>query len=440
MATSESNWLALSAESECRSSVVGWVDAAYPPVFLHTGWRTGGTWLWSRFRTLPGVLGYYEPLHPDLATLDHARIDRREELHWTSGHPILHAPYFEEFRPLMNDGMAGVHRFQPCFATENFFAPAYAELSELSDYLRGLLQSAEVRGRQPVLKFCRSLGRLGWMQQSFPQAVHIVVLRNPLAQFATARLQFINCNNAFFQTMPCLLLAAQQDYAPVASALHDLKVKLPRIWPGADRENKFRAYQAALAGVSTEQLYRMFLAFWMLTAVGVPPTIDMIINYDMLTLSPRYRGECELDLQKLTGLSADLSDASREGDDRLLDRVGLSRSQLRRCHRDAEAILAGHGATDWCDEPRLACAGALLEYATLLAMDGSAALQATAFGQMANWDALTAMAATATGCISRAVQAERRAEQAERQLAAVYASTSWAVTAPLRRLREMLPI
>ena len=203
---------------------------------------------------------------------------------------------------------------------------------------------------------------------------------------------------------------------------------------------QFRAHEAALAGVGTEQLYRMFLALWMLTAVAVPQTIDMIINYDMLTLSRRYRRECELDLQKLTGLSANLRNARGKGDDRLLDRVGLSRAQLRRCHRDAEAVLSGHGATDWCDEPRLACVGALLEYATPLAMDGSPALQATAFEQMANWDALTAMAATVTGCTSRAVQAERRAEQAERQLAAVYASRSWAVTAPLRRLHEMLPI
>jgi hypothetical protein len=433
MATSESNWLALS-DSECRSSAVGWADAAHPPIFLHTGWRTGGTWLWSRFRALPGVLGYYEPLHPDLATLDHARIDRREELHWTSGHPILHAPYFEEFRPLLNEGAAGVPRFQPRFATEHFFAPARAELSSLSAYIRGLLQSAELRGRQAVLKFCRSLGRLEWMQRNFPQARHIAVLRNPLAQFASARLQFINSNNAFFLIMPCLLLAAQQGHAPVASALHHLGVELPLIRP------KYRTDEAVVAGAGTEQLYRLFLAFWMLTAVGVPSTIDQIINYDMLVLSPLYRRDCELDLHKLTGLSADLGDVRCDGDDHLVDRVGLSRAQLRRCHRDAEAILADHGGTDWCDNPRLAYVGALLEYATLLAMDGAAALQATAFEQIVRWDALTALAATATGCTSRAVRAERRAEQVEQQLAAVHASSSWAVTAPLRRLREMLPI
>jgi len=440
MATSELNWLALSEDSDCRSSVVGWADAAHPPVFLHTGWRTGGTWLWSRFRTLPGALGYYEPLHPDLATLDDARINRREELYWTPGHPDLHAPYFEEFRPLLKDGAAGVHRFQPRFATEYFFAPASTEMPALSDYLRGLLQNAEVQGRQPILKFCRSLGRLEWMQQNFPQAVHIAMLRNPLAQFASARLQFINFDNAYFLAMPCLLLAMQQEHPPVAAALRHLGVKLPRVWLGVDRNDELLADNAALTGIETEELYRMFLAFWTLTAVSVPATIDLIINYDMLTLSPRYRRECEIDLQKLTGLSADLSDAGRRGDAALLDRVGLSRAQLRRCHRDAEAILIAHGGPDWCNNPRLACVGALLEYATLLAMDGSAVLQATAFGRIASWDALTAMAATVTGCVSRAVQAERRAEQAERQLAAVYASTSWAVTAPLRRFREMLPI
>ncbi|MEI9976315.1 MAG: hypothetical protein WDO73_32250 [Ignavibacteriota bacterium] len=28
-----------------------------PPVFLQTGFRTGGTWLWSRFRELPDGIG-----------------------------------------------------------------------------------------------------------------------------------------------------------------------------------------------------------------------------------------------------------------------------------------------------------------------------------------------------------------------------------------------
>jgi hypothetical protein len=443
MVASELNWTAVSIDDNSSFSVAGWPDPAHPPVFLHTGWRTGGTWLWSRFRTLPGVVGYYEPLHPDLATLDHVRIDKLDERHWKSGHATLHAPYFEEFRPLLNDGAAGIRGFQSQFATENFFFPARAAFPELSEYLRGLLLNALAQGKQPVLKFCRSLGRLEWMQRHFPHAVHAVVLRNPLEQFASARSQFIHFGNPYFLTMPWLLLAMQRDHPPVASALQRLGVVLPRIRSDAGPQDGLSICEAALGSVGADELYRIFLAFWILTVVDVPETTDLIINYDMLMLSSPYRQNCELDLQRLTGLPINLSDVRRRDDGRLLDRVGLSRAQLWRCHQAAQDMLAERSGTDWCDKPRLACAGALLQYATLLAMDGSATLQATAFEQIARWGALTDRAATATRCTlraaqaeTRAEQAETRAEQAEQQLAAVYASQSWRVTAPLRWLRS----
>ena len=35
---------------------------AHPPVFLHCGWRTRGTWVWDRFRKTYGVAGYYARL------------------------------------------------------------------------------------------------------------------------------------------------------------------------------------------------------------------------------------------------------------------------------------------------------------------------------------------------------------------------------------------
>ena len=60
----------------------------------------------------------------------------------------------------------------------------------------------------------------------------------------------------------------------------------------------------------------MFLALWTLRTVGVQATIDLIINYDVLKPSARSRRDCEIDLQKLIGLSTDLSDVRRGGHDR----------------------------------------------------------------------------------------------------------------------------
>ena len=445
MATSELIGLCVSAASDA-CSIVGSVDATHPPVFLHTGWRTGGTWFWSRFRTLPGVRGYYEPLHPELGLLDRARIDRDDSKLWDSGHPALHAPYFEEYRPLLNDGGTGVRLFHSRFAAQSFFAPAHAELPGLSDYLREILRNAEDQGRQPVLKFCRSLGRLAWMQRHFPDAVHVVLLRNPLEQFASARSQFIRLGNEYFLAMPYLLLALHQNDPLVAFALQSLDIKLPCIGPGRGSWDALHIWEGVPVRIDLEELYRVYLAFWILTAVGIPKTIDLIINYDTLKRSRSYRQACEAELLELTGLSVALDDVQSGDEHHLLDRVGLSRNQLWRCHRAAEAILVECGGIEWCGQPNLALAGALLAHATLLATDGSATLHATAFEQLVRWDDLTVRAATAASCTLRAVQAERRAERAEQQLAqvneelaAVYSSRSWALTAPLRRLRECLP-
>jgi hypothetical protein len=56
-------------------------------------------------------------------------------------------------------------------------------------------------------------------------------------------------------------------------------------------------------------------------------------------------------------------------------------------------------------------------------------LHARSFRRVVEWDSLCARAASLAG-------AARRAEQAEQQLAAVHASHSWTMTAPLRWLRS----
>ena len=40
---------------------------SYPTVFIHSGWRCSSTYVWHRFRALPGVRAYYEPWHEQLA-------------------------------------------------------------------------------------------------------------------------------------------------------------------------------------------------------------------------------------------------------------------------------------------------------------------------------------------------------------------------------------
>ena len=170
---------------------------AHPAVFLHCGWRTRGTWIWNQFRQLRGIAGYYEPLNELLATLRPSEVSSLTADSWPSGHKGLTRPYFDEYRPLLKDDRAGVAHYQARFATDDFFAAPDAAMPELEGYLRTLLNDARHRGEQPVLKFCGSLGRVGWMRRRFPDAAHIVVLRDPLSRSSPPpRRQFITSGNA----------------------------------------------------------------------------------------------------------------------------------------------------------------------------------------------------------------------------------------------------
>ena len=423
------------------------------PVFLHAGWRSGGTWLWSRFRTLPRTLCYYEPLHEALAGLTPEAIDALHAAAWRSGHPALRRPYFDEFRPLLDETTGGVSGFHGDFAVRHFFAATDDEIANLADYLVFLLDHAARRGLQPVLKFCRTLGRIGWMQRHFPQALHVAVLRNPIEQFASARRQFLHSGNTYFLAMPLYLLAVHLHHPRVAAALRHLEVAPPPMPPDTGVHEGLAICDAAIRRSGALKAYQTFLAFWTLTAASVPEAIDLSIDIDLIKLSPDYRGQCEADLARLTGLPIELSDVKAGVDHGLLDRAGLSRSELWACHRAAEAVLTELGGPTWADRPTLARAGAMLSYASVLAMDGAITLHARSFAQVADWESLCAQAASLADSARRAERAEQQLAQREQQLAcieqqrvsieqqlaAVHASGSWAVTTPLRWLRAHLP-
>jgi hypothetical protein len=402
------------------------------PVFLHTGWRTRGTWLWSRFRTLAGTTCFYEPLIEELASLNEATIEARNPGSWSSGHPSLHRPYFAEFRPLLKTAARGVRNYDQEFAVTGFFAEPDATMPELRDYIALLLRTAHAEGGQPVLKFCRSLGRIGWMQRNFPQAIHVVLMRNPLAQFLSAQRQFQRDDNDYFLAMPLLLLAMHRDVPDVAAVVRHLSVALPSLPPGASEQACLAVCKAHLRNREPAEWYRAFLAFWMATAASIPDTIDLVIDSDLLTTSADYRHQCEIELATLTGCSVDLGDAHGGSgrDASMVATSGLYRAGLWQAHHAATAFLAERAGEAWADAPLLARLGAMLSYATLV---GTSPVHAAGLDTIVRWDAVCAEAAALAEDARRAISAERR-------LAAVYESRSWRVSAPLRWLCERLPM
>jgi hypothetical protein len=395
---------------------------AQPPVFLHCGWRTRGTWLWNRFRGMHGVTGYYEPLNEHLAWVLPSTLGSTNAESWASGHQGLNRPYFDEFRPLLRPGRPGVPRYQSRFATSGFFATSDSPLPGLNRYLRGLIDAAQERGEQPVLKFCRSIGRIGWMRRHFPDAVHIVVLRDPFSQFASALRQYVRNGNAFFLTMPWRLLAADRDLPPLSACIRHLEVELPR---QADE----RACDASLRAGTPASWYPGFLAFWVVTAATIPDEVDLVVDSDALANADAYRRRCEIDLARLTGRMVELDSANCPGEEDAPESPGLRRSEVLRAHAGAEAFLAEQFGTAWADRPVLGHVARKLAEARSHAL-GAATVPWAPRSRMPD---LFGDEPDYAGAL---LSATGRAAWAERELAAMRASRSWRVTAPLRWLRQ----
>jgi len=342
-----------------------------PAVFLHTGWRTAGTWLWSRFRALPWVQAYHEPLHEILGSITPASLSLTHPDTWDSGHPSSLGPYYHEYAALLRPA-GGVGGFHPSFSTEDFFADAEQDQPALRAYLQGLIDQAVARGRQPVMKFCRSLGRVAWMRRNFPLAVHVVLLRNPATQFESARRYLARRANAYFLAMPCAILLRHRALPQVADVLGLLGARLPALPSAASQDDVLRASVAWIEAVEPEQRYRMFLAFWLLCVLRLPDCIHGLLDGDQLVLLPRYRARAGADLVAATGLPVTVGDTRPALT--LPDRIGVAAADAWRGHQVAAMLMAARHGADWGGTPIGAAVAAMLAHADLVVSPDAAAV------------------------------------------------------------------
>jgi hypothetical protein len=334
------------------------------PVFLHTGWRTAGTWLWARFRALPWVEAYHEPLHEILDTLTAGTILRHRADTWTSGHPALTHPYYHEYGPLLR-ATGGVEGFNASFVTEDFFADPDAKSPALHAYLTRLLDHATARGRQPVLKFCRSLGRVGWMRQVFPHAVHVAMLRNPASQFASAQHYLAHEDTPYFLVVPLAVLLRNRGNDRVADALRIFDVRPPSLPVDATWDDTLQACATWIGRTPVEQWYRGFMAFWLLCVTSLPDSLDRCIDSDLLTLDPGYRTTVRSDLVALTGLPIAFDDPMKTM--HLHNGIGVAPEVAWHCHQIAAMLLAARYGANWAATPNGAPIAAMLAHADLVA-------------------------------------------------------------------------
>lgn len=255
-------------------------------IFLHTGWRSAGTWVWSRFRALQSVTAFYEPLHPILGDLRRADIPSLEPT-WTSGHPALTTPYFTEYRSFIRESAYGVIGYRKSFSTDRFGRAPDTGFPALQGYLENLCDQTTAQGKTPVLKFCRSLGRLPWFKNAFPEVMHAVVLRNPASQFASGWLLHQQWNNPFFVAAPFRVLGLNQAEPVVKQVIEVCGVRLPST-PVSSIDEYAATCEHYVRTVEGDNAYRAFLALWILCALRSAGDADLLVDIDRLGQSPEY--------------------------------------------------------------------------------------------------------------------------------------------------------
>ena len=270
-------------------------------VFLHTGWRSGGTWIWSRCRAYPQVHGYYEPLHEHAATFRRRDVEWMRPGSWKSNHSET-APYFQEYGALIPPRSGrGVALYQARFAFDDFFrAPNDPGDAELEAYLASLLALPLAQGKLPVLKFCRSMGRVGWFEQRFPRALHAVVLRDPIGQFHSGQRLLQEQRNRYFVLAPLLVLARNALDPRVRTAVSALGVRLPALYSD-DMDYAVETCWAHVRRAPLAERYRCFLAFWTLCAMSALDSAALVIDADAMGEDPAHRSTIEQALQAHIG-------------------------------------------------------------------------------------------------------------------------------------------
>jgi hypothetical protein len=286
------------------------------PVLIHSGWRTGSTYFWSKFRRQPACTAFYEPFNELLLTLTADQVRQSAELEALMHHPPAELPYLHEYLPLPTE--RGFPLFQEEFCYKNYFR-ASGDLSDQRAYIEMLLDRAAQKKGTAVLGLVRSLGRVPWFKRTF-DALNIVLVRSPVSQWASGRFQALNNNLLFFELGQLLILSQAQGCA--AAAEEARRLGIPRM-----DDCSLATASARLADIAnryrTKEAFDAFMSVYMLSLWTALPYADLTVDMDLMSSNPAYRAKITEVIAQLTGFELDFSDCKmpRYGDVASADKV-----------------------------------------------------------------------------------------------------------------------
>lgn len=425
-----------------------------PPIFIHSLFRAGSTYLFNVFRRSPaGYWCYQEPLH-EIAVFhrnEPARLlegfGERETV--LNRHPPIGKPYFQELHdtwPAWKDALTESAVYSA------YFAPPGMDIG--IDYWRALIEAA--RGR-PVFQECRTASRIAAIKDRLG-GCHIYLWRNPWDQWWSHKA------TPYFDIANQLIVNAVQAPGPVVALRRAIDFEAS---DDQDIAHAFSYFESR--PLPATKSYLLFYLLWCLALRHGTEHAHHAINIDRLTESSAYRAEVRDGLARSGIGGLDFTDCRvfqgvhtkrcegffrplEEKVHDLLMEGGWARDELdgildlRGRFQPANSTSTGVAAV--MTEQTARALGLARRYEDRVAevarnwlARGSEA-EARAVEAEERWavaqDRARKEEAKARHAEARAAAAEAKAGEAQAALRAVYDSHSWRLTSPIRWVSTLL--
>jgi len=253
------------------------------PIFIHSLFRTGSTYIWNKFRQNDRFYCYYEPFHQ---LLQHATVDNIENLmtkdYQSVNHPSLSKYYLYEYRGLLQNGRPGVTFFKKSFSFDEFCHNE--ENPDLKKYIDHLIMNAGEK--IPLFQFNRSALRVKWFKKNYPESLNIYLVRKPCDQWQSYLELYRKTNYITFFVMDLLIVSVNCEneyFQPLAKYLSLIK------YHSDSQEYEDDFYRIILDSYSEEEKYLIFYYTWLRSMVENVLNADMVLNMNFLSQRPEYR-------------------------------------------------------------------------------------------------------------------------------------------------------
>lgn len=371
-------------------------DRAPCPVFIHSLYRAGSTYIFSVFRRSDD--GYYCYQEPENEFLLHLNGDASKLLEMGNEttqnlrHPALGQSYFWEFYQVRGE-LSGL--FRKSFSFDDFFADCSSGLTvEQTQYFGALITYAKGR---PVLQMCRSAGRVGAFKQQFG-GKHIHLWREPRNQWWSFKV------NDYFDPAVQLIYNARQ----LPPVLAEIKRRCG-IGEFHNSDVGVEFHYAHRSQLGTTENYLSFYALWLYAYLETEKYADVTLNIDALSAEESYR---EISLKRL----ADIGVRGLDFGDCSLPQASFSKIEdefFQQIEQQVQALFIGQGYTEFdVDKARVARESAsrqCSEKNSNLQRDAARAREIT----MRYLDRFAQAENIAYQAEEKAQQAEAKAQQAE---------------------------